>query len=68
MKEKAAEYTALSRQLEAALEEGRQKVQMAFIYKLFNQFARVVSHCQAYSYCLYADDRVEGAAPFLFFT
>lgn len=31
LKEKAAEYTVLSRQLEAALEEGRQKVQMAFI-------------------------------------
>ncbi|KAB1268069.1 Protein BCAP [Camelus dromedarius] len=30
-KEKSAEYTALARQLEAALEEGRQKVQMAFI-------------------------------------
>lgn len=27
-KEKSAEYTALARQLEAALEEGRQKVQM----------------------------------------
>lgn len=31
LKEKAAEYTVLSRQLEAALEEGRRKVQMAFI-------------------------------------
>lgn len=30
-KEKSEEYTALARQLEAALEEGRQKVQMAFI-------------------------------------
>lgn len=30
-KEKSAEFKALARQLEAALEEGRQKVQMAFI-------------------------------------
>ena len=35
-KEKSAEYRALARQLEAALEEGRQKVQMAFIQKLFS--------------------------------
>lgn len=35
-KEKSAEYRALARQLEAAVEEGRQKVQMAFIQKLFN--------------------------------
>lgn len=31
LREKAAEYAVLSRQLETALEEGRQKVQMAFI-------------------------------------
>ena len=30
-KQKSAEYTALARQLEAALEGGRQKVQRAFI-------------------------------------
>ena len=39
-KEKSAEYTALARQLEAALEEGRQKVQMAFIQKHFNQITK----------------------------